>query len=213
MLKCFIFDFDGTLTDSINIWASLFKKIFKKYKINVGEEDIRNQFGKPYTEIVKYFAPKNKEEMIKEFEIEKNKIGIEKIKPFPFVAKTLKQLKQKNMKIAIATGNNNYMIDKILEKYNLSKYIDYHICSEEVKKTKPNPEMIFKILKTLKIEKNKAIFTGDSPYDILMAKNAKIKSCAVLTGVLNKKSAEEIKPDYIFKNIKGVLTLITHSKP
>ncbi len=208
MLKAFIFDLDGTLTDSINIWTTLFKKTFKKYKIDVSEENIKNQFGKPYTEIIEYFVPEDKKEAIKQFKIEKDKISIEKFKPFPFVSKTLKQLKQKNMKVAIATGNNNYMIDKILEKYNLNEYIDYHICTEEVKKTKPDPEMIFKILKYLKIEKKKSILIGDSPYDIQMAKNAKIKSCAVLTGVLNKKSAEEIKPDYIFKNVEGVLELI-----
>ena len=208
MLKAFIFDLDGTLTDSINIWVSLFKKTFKKYKINVSEEIIKVQFGKPYTEIIEYFIPEDKKEAIKHFKTEKDKIDIEKFKPFPFVAKTLKQLKQKDMKIAIATGNNNYMIDSILEKYNLCKYIDYHVCTEEVKKTKPDPEMIFKILKYLKIEKKESILVGDSPYDIQMAKNAKIKSCAVLTGVLNKKSAEEIKPNYIFKNIGGVLDLI-----
>jgi len=208
MFKAFIFDLDGTLTDSINIWASLFKKTFKKYNISINEENIKIQFGKPYTEIIEYFVPGDKKEAIKYFKTEKDKISIKKFKPFPFVAKTLKQLKQKEMNIAIATGNNNYMINKILEKYNLSKYIDCHICTEEVKKAKPDPEMIFKILKYLKIEKKKSLLIGDSPYDIQMAKNAKIKSCAVLTGVLNKKSAEEIKPDYIFKNIKGVLDLV-----
>ncbi|MCK4730443.1 MAG: HAD family hydrolase [Candidatus Aenigmarchaeota archaeon] len=207
MFKAFIFDLDGTLTNSINIWASLFKKTFKKYRMEVNERDIKNQFGKPYTEIIEYFTPENKEEIIKYFKMEKDKIGIEKFKLFPFVEKTFRQLKQKNMKIAIATGNNNYLVDKIIEKYDLSEYIDYHICSEEVKKTKPDPEMIFKILKHLKIEKNETIFIGDSPYDIQMAKNAKINSCAVLTGVLNKKSAEKIKPNYIFKNIEGILKL------
>ncbi len=208
MFKAFIFDLDGTLINSINIWVSLFKKTFKKYRINVNEKEIKIWFGKPYTEIIEHFALKDKKEIINYFKTEKDKIGIEKLKPFPFVAKTLKHLKQKDMKIAIATGNNNYILDKILEKYDLNKYIDYHICSEEVKKTKPDPEMILKILKYLKIDKKKTMMIGDSPYDIQMAKNAKIKSCAVLTGVLNKKSAEEIKPDYIFKNIGGVLKLI-----
>ncbi len=210
MFKVVVFDLDGTLIDSINIWLSLFEKVFKKYGLDVNENCIKNQFGKQDKEIISFFAKKEKrEEMIDFFEVKKkDKTFLNKFKTFPFTAKVLTEIKSKGIKISVATGNNNKIMNFILKKYDLNKFLDYHICAEEVKKGKPNPEMLLKVLKFFKVKKKDLIYIGDSPHDVKMARNAGVKIGVVLTGVLDRKSAEKLKPDFIFEDVRGVLELV-----
>jgi len=207
MFKVVVFDMDGTLIDSISVWLSLFKKILKKYGIDVDERYIKNQFGKQDKEIISSVT--KKEEVFDFFEKEKNnKIFLDKFKIFPFVRDTLCQIKRKGIKVAIVTGNNKKMLKFLLKKFHLNELVDYSVCAEEVDKGKPNPEMLFKVLEVYRVNKEDVIYVGDAPYDVEMAKNAGVKIMVVLTGVLNRKLAEKLKPDFIFEDVRGVLKLL-----
>ena len=54
-------------------------------------------------------------------------------------------------------------------------YFSYIVSSEELKKGKPDPEGVNKILKVSKSNKKDVIYVGDSLYDYIAAKKAKVK--------------------------------------
>ena len=60
----------------------------------------------------------------------------------------------------------------ILKKYKLFKNI---VTSDDIKKGKPHPEGIIKILRRNKTKKKNCIYVGDSIYDYKTARNSKIK--------------------------------------
>ena len=66
--------------------------------------------------------------------------------------------------LAVATNRSN-TIGRVLECYGLETYFDIVVSSLDVKKPKPHPESLFKILDFFGIEPNEALYVGDSSVD------------------------------------------------
>jgi len=210
MLKAIIFDLDGTLVDSVNFWLSLYKKTTEKLNLKLDEKEIIKRFGESDVDILISLVPKEKrEEVIKYYymlkEKEKKKLNLKK---FKFVDDVFKKIKEKKIKIGIATGNSREIAELIIKKNMLEKYIDCLVTYEDVKRGKPYPDMLLKLIKYFNVKKDEVIYVGDSLYDFESARRAKVKICIVLTGVLNKAEAEKLKPDYIFEDIRGILKIL-----
>ncbi|MBU5682285.1 MAG: HAD-IA family hydrolase [Candidatus Aenigmatarchaeota archaeon] len=174
-----VFDLDGTLVDSVELHAKAFKfaikslgyknieKLYKKYK---------KLTGIPSEEIIKILIPNISSNEIKKIRLLKDKYfvkNIGKIREKKKVINILKELKQKNIKIALFTSSSKKIAKMILKKFKLEKYFDYLVCREDVKNPKPNEEGLIKIMNKFKTKN--LVFIGDSKYDKLAAKNAKIK--------------------------------------
>ncbi len=204
------FDLDGTLINSVEVWLSLVKKVLKRFKIEVSEKDIKNQFYKETDEVIKALVPKDKTgEVIKAIKKErKDKLFLDRFKFFPFTKKVLQDIREKGIKIATITGNDSEINNFFMEKFKLDKLTDYNICTGDVKNGKPSPDMILEILRIFALSKKELLYIGDTVNDIEMGKNAGIKTGVVLTGVLDRKSAEKVKPDFIFEDVRDVLELI-----
>jgi HAD superfamily hydrolase (TIGR01549 family) len=210
MLKAIIFDLDGTLIDSVNFWLSLYKKTAKKLNIKLDEKEVSKRFGEKDVDILISLTPKEKrEEAISYFymlkEREKKRLNLKK---FKFVDSVLKKIKEKKIKIGITTGNSKDIAEYIVKKNKLEKYIDYLVTHEDVKRGKPYPDMILKIIKHFKVKKKDVLCVGDSLYDFKAAKRAKVKIGLVLTGVSDKEDVEKLKPNFVFKDIRDVLKLL-----
>ncbi|MEK6947780.1 MAG: HAD family hydrolase [Nanoarchaeota archaeon] len=107
----------------------------------------------------------------------------------------------KEYKLAIATGINPIVLQRIFLKFNFPNLFSQIVSVYDIGKGKPDPYMLNLILKTQNIKKEEAIIVGDATNDMIMGQNAGILSVAVLTGHLNKKQAEELGIKYIIENV------------
>jgi len=73
--------------------------------------------------------------------------------------------------LAVATNRSN-TIGEVLELYGLSKYFDIVVSSLDVKRPKPHPESLFKILKFFEVDPEEALYVGDSLVDNKTARAA-----------------------------------------
>ena len=62
----------------------------------------------------------------------------------------------------------------MLKKAGFFEYFDHIIGGDLVKKSKPDPESLYKALELLNIDPSEAVFVGDSEYDIEAGKRAKV---------------------------------------
>lgn len=76
-------------------------------------------------------------------------------------------------KTAIATNRTDTM-DQLLAEFKLDGYFDLVVTSSDVKRPKPHPEELLKILEYFELESHQAIYVGDSLLDELAAKAAGI---------------------------------------
>lgn len=205
-----LFDWDGCLADTLSCWMKSYKKAFAQFDIFPSEEEIVNKvFGgwdNPKKLGIKNI---NKFNSILVPDIN-NKL--KKAKLHKNVKKTLIQLKKIGIKIAIVTTAKRDSVLPALEKHQLKKIIDVFLGKEDVKNTKPNPEIIKKAIKLLNANKKSSLMIGDSKSDVQAGINAHIDTLIFYPAQNQKfytlENLKKLKPNYLITNFDDLLTLV-----
>lgn len=111
-------------------------------------------------------------------------------------------------RLALATFKIRAATEKILAQLDVSNYFDAIVTADDVRRSKPDPECIHSLLKSLGHSPDEAILIGDTPTDINTAKNAGISSCAVLYGFGTREDLFSAKPDFIVENILELTSIV-----
>lgn len=173
----FIFDFDGTVVEPLQVnWFGLKKELCSLMKIKYRKNssldkilyDIRKKSGrdglkKAYSLVVKY---------------ESEAIRIIKIREQldDFINKISNY---KNKKITLFSTNMKNTIYKVLEKFDLLNKFNIIITKEDVLLYKPDPQGLQIIISKLKIPKIRTIYIGDSRIDLIAGRRAKINTVII----------------------------------
>ena len=104
----------------------------------------------------------------------------------------------KNIKIGIATSRLKSSTLYVLKRFNLEKYFQVVISSDDVVKHKPDKEPLIKAIQGLNSTTENTLYVGDSKFDMECAINAEVTP--VLVGW--QKHSNELAEKY---NIKHVL--------
>lgn len=86
----------------------------------------------------------------------------------------LQYLKQKDYKICLCTNNATDVVSHILKEKNLTEYFDYVITSQQVTKSKPDPQMYLEALNYLQLSSKECIVFEDTENGVIAAHNAGI---------------------------------------
>ena len=179
-VKLVIFDFDGTLGDTLNFHVKTFKEACEKLGIEI-DEKIIEKFnalkGKRFEEIVKEILSELNEEEIKRLNEIKWKISekyMNEIKPNEKILGLIKSAPPE-IEFAVFSSSPKKFVAKALEMFGIREKFKVIIGKDDVKNGKPSPEGIFKILGKTGIIKENAIFVGDSKFDKKAAEEAGIR--------------------------------------
>lgn len=174
MIDTVIFDFDGTLANTNQMIINSFKHIYNVFhEKECDEEYVISTFGEPLKlTLSRDFGKFNFEDVIacyREYQI--NRFNDE-VTLYETVEETLEYLKDKNIKMGIATSRLRNSTISALEKFNVAKYFDVVICADDVEKHKPDKEPLMKAINELKSTPDKTLYVGDSKFDMECALNA-----------------------------------------
>lgn len=166
--KFLIFDFDGTIADTSLIHEKAFKKVFEPFFININYQEIS---GKSTKDAVEYILKKNHlkimpakiESLIKRKQtiVREEIISCSDFKPLPNVKEFIENV-YGNYQLAIATSGSRTTIELALKKLNLIYYFNFILCSEDVIKSKPSPEIFLKVINLAKYSKEDSLIFEDS---------------------------------------------------
>lgn len=210
MIRNIIFDFDGTLADTSRLIVSTMKKSIQDADLPFrNEEEIKSTIGLRLEEIPSILWPDFNgigESFAriyrKNFEILKNQISVEL---FPGVKETLSRLKESGYRMAIATSRSQRSVVELTQQLDIREDFEYLLGGDNVENGKPNPESILKILKELDWKPDETMMVGDMSVDILMGKNAGIKTCGVTYGNGKEQDLIESGADYIISKFYDLI--------
>ena len=90
----------------------------------------------------------------------------------PGVGDTIESIRPP-MLTAVSTNRSTTM-SRVVDIFGLDRWFDIIVCALDVNNPKPDPEGVFKILEILGVEKDRAIYIGDSIVDEMVAYRAGI---------------------------------------
>lgn len=180
-----IFDWDGTLSDSVGLITDLMIQSFLLHNVSPPSRmEVADILGIKLSEAFKILLKEkdqNASELIFNSYIDLYNQSSNKVKLFDGVELGIKELHRYGYKIAIATGGGRNYLDSCLAQTSIKDFINVTKTSDDCF-SKPHPQMCNEILNELIIEPEKSIVIGDSIHDLQMAKNAGISSLAVTYG-------------------------------
>jgi beta-phosphoglucomutase len=179
-LKGVIFDLDGTVIADEDEYGESFKEILSNYGVKVGSDHPHvggigvkenwDIFQKKYQLKTK----KSSEEMARETQ----KAYLKRLKSVDLklgFEEFIDELKSASVLIALATSNDWWVVEEIIEKLKLEKYFSVITTTEEVKENKPDPEIFLISAEKLGLLPENCVVIEDSPAGIKAAYNANMK--------------------------------------
>lgn len=185
--KLLVFDWDGTLIDSIEqIVSSLQTASQLVCGETVTETAARGVIGLGLQEAIEKLHPEMDTVTIeqvaaayKQHYLYENPIQAQL---FDGVTDLLDELTASGYLLAIATGKSRIGLNRSLQEHSLGGYFISTQCAGE-NPSKPHPEMLLNILHELNTSPKQGLMIGDSEHDLMMANNAQVDSIAVSHGV------------------------------
>jgi len=197
-MKAILFDMEGVLIEPVDSrWISFNETLEKFGKRRISK---REYMGEYYSlndraNLGKFGLGDDAVKYLRERYMSNTK----KIKVVPGARKTLKSLSKK-LKLGLITNTPAEFVYKILEFFELKKYFDVIITRYDVKKVKPDPEMVIKACNSLGLDESEVVVVGDAKNDVLAGKSA---GCTVVG--LN------VESDFKIKKLSELLKFVEQS--
>lgn len=189
MKKCFdliIFDWDGTLIDSIDWIARCLQNAANDTRhATPNYQSAKDVIGLSIEKaIATLFPDANENEihaLVGHYEKAYFSKKISRDDLFTGVFDMLEALKKNGYLLAIATGKTREGLDEALHATGTVDLFSITRCADETQ-SKPHPKMLEEIMTHLQISPGRVLMVGDSTHDLQMAINAGIASVGVASG-------------------------------
>jgi len=130
-----------------------------------------------------------------------------KLSTFPEVNETLKNLKDKNLKLAILSNGSPDLLNELVNSNNLTEIFDDLFSIEEVKIYKPDSKVYEIPINKYKIKSKEIVFLSSNTWDVSGGGNYGYQSIWVNRNN-NIFDNLDYKPKYEIKNLKQLLDII-----
>lgn len=204
-----IFDWDGTLMDSIDKIVSCMKQAAITAELEVpSSQAIRNIIGLSLDKAMAELYPTeplHQHVAIKNAYREQYAVHNQQQTPFyPGIKEWLLSLKTQGYTLAVATGKGRNGLNRVLYQHDVHDLFSVTYCADETS-SKPDPLMLNKILEDLDMQPHQALMIGDSSYDLQMANNANIACVGVDYGVHSHRVLSQFEPLAILSDLPSEL--------
>lgn len=206
-----IFDFDGTLIDSVPDLADATNAMLTTLgKDTYSLDTIRNWVGNGSRMLVERALVGKIEVLEDELTVEEaehaeqvffdayKNLSDSKTVAYPNVDSGLRQLKEAGYTLALVTNKPIRFVPKILESFGWTSLFDMVLGGDSLTTKKPDPAPLLHVCDKLGVMQDKAVMIGDSRNDILAGQNAKIDTLGLSYGYNYGQDIRDLNPTAAF---------------
>ncbi|CAL6082278.1 Beta-phosphoglucomutase [Hexamita inflata] len=195
--KAIVFDFDGTLIDSLNAWKNVDIAFFTKRNLHYDEHGYFNaimgmnlQSCAEYT-IKTYNLNETPEQIMAEWNASYEQLFCREITFYPKAKDFLNYLKQNKIPFGIATAGPRKIFDLFFSNHSELKDDITFVSCDDVNTNKPDPTVYFECMKRMGFSPDECVVFEDSVTGLQGAVNTGSRVVCALTD--QKKREEKIK--------------------
>jgi pyrophosphatase PpaX len=180
----YLFDADGTLIDTTELICRCFFHTCETFgNIAVSRTEVVKNIGLTLRRQMEvYFGPLDDEQFslrAKEHMRYQLSIYREHLRLFPTVREGLDLLRTRGKQCAVVTSRRRETLDLYLKETGIYEYFQVFVTPEDTVKHKPDPEPALAALTMLEALDKRAVFIGDSEFDIECGRRAGIDTAFV----------------------------------
>lgn len=207
MVKAVLFDWDGTLADTAEASYRCYVRMFAELGIAFDRETYartyspnwyltfralgvpEEQWGHADTRWLAHFAE-------------------EPVELIDGARELLESLTARGLSTGIVTSGGRERVSRELDEHRLTPHLHECVFGCDVKEKKPHPEGLLLCLDRLRIRAEDAVYVGDSPEDVAMARAAGVYSIAVAGNYPNRDALLGANADAFAESIRAITDLI-----
>ena len=196
------FDFDGTLTPSLELWLQAFQYALRQYERELPEETIiRRFFYRDYQEVVSEFGLPSGPELQRHVH-DGLTLAFAAPRLFPGVRAVLDFCRQSSVTLGLVTSSPRRQVLTALERLGVGDYFDAVVTGDDITHFKPHPEPVQKALGLLGKSAERTLFVGDYLADVLAGQAAGTRTALFLPDQHERfydfAALRALGPDFVF---------------
>jgi HAD superfamily hydrolase (TIGR01549 family) len=188
-----LFDIDGTLVDSTYHHAVAWFRAFRAHDLTLPMFKIHRSIGMGGDRLVAHVAGDDVEERLGDqlrdgWEQEYTEL-VDEVPALAGAAELVNELADAGYEIGFASSGKSHFSDKAVDVLGVRERIDALTSSDDAEESKPAADILAATLERL--ESDRAVLIGDTPYDVQSAERIGLRCVGVLTGGFSRQELEE----------------------
>jgi len=211
-MKCFLFDFDGTLVDSMPTYAATMLQILDEYKIPYGDDLVKIITPLGTIKTAEYFVelgvPLSKEQLLIRMGEGMIDAYTHHIPAKEHVISALETMKANGCDLNVLTASPHLTVDPCLKRLGIYHLFNHVWSCDDFDTTKADPGIYTRAAEILGYPVGEVMFLDDNPHATATAKIAGMKVCGVFDPTSEEYREEMIRDcDYYLDDFSTLPTL------
>jgi phosphoglycolate phosphatase len=202
-LKLAIFDWDGTVMDSVSQIVASLQAVGRHYDVDLPAASAQHIIGIALNQVMPMLFPDHTPAQHDDMRLiyaqhyHAHPIAAPVFEGFP---ELLNELRERGIQLAVATGKNRLGLERVLAQSGLKDYFVVTRSADEAR-SKPDPLMLQQILQFTGIDATNAVMVGDTTFDLQMAQAIDMPRIGVLWGAQSAELLMGCEPTAMVKTV------------
>jgi len=211
-----ILDIDGTLVDTNYHHAIAWYRAFRQHGIVLPIWRIHRHIGMGGDQLIGALTDERFEERDGDSIRSAEKVLymelIGEVRPMEDSRELLEDLKRRGHTVVLASSAKADEVEHYLDLLDARTIADAWTSSADVKKTKPEPDLVHSALKKARAGPQDAVMVGDTTWDVQAAKRADVPTIAVRTGGFGAEELEDSGAAAVFESVAELRRRLEETK-
>jgi HAD superfamily hydrolase (TIGR01509 family) len=201
-----ILDIDGTLVDTNYQHALAWYRAFRRHGIVLPVWRIHRHLGMGGDQLVGALTDERTErergDRIRDTESDLYRALIDEVETMDSSRELIEELKRRENTVILASSAKDWEVEHYLELLGARRVADGWTTSADVQATKPHPDLVHAALgRAGEADPGDAAMVGDTPWDVIAADAAGVRTLAVLTGGFSRDELTEAGAVAVFESV------------
>jgi HAD superfamily hydrolase (TIGR01509 family) len=215
MERAVVFDVDGTLVDTNHLHAVTWWEAFRQAGHRVPMHSVHRAVGLPGMDLIARVLGEDRDEQQDEALSAAHKAlygqYFARLDPLPGASDLLKRLSASGRRVVLATSAGGPELAALRRALDADEAITATATADDVDRGKPAPEPVEHALELAGVPAERAVFVGDTVWDMKAATRAGVTAVAVLCGGIPRSDLEDAGASAVYADPAHLLRALEGS--
>lgn len=217
MIRCVVFDLDGTLVDTGDLFYRLFAEVVRLASLAPVEfRKTGDQWQSAHAQTVARHPGLRGVTAQPSFSDAWDRVLRELLREkginlYPGALGLLEGLRAAGRKICLASNTPKRFVEVKLAHFDLGRFFDAVFTPQDVWGPKPRPESLFHAMQLFGLAAHEIVMVGDHDQDVIYGKNAGVNTIGILNQYNSREELVSAGPDWIVEDLGEVMGIVDGS--